>query len=154
MEFTRVSEERRREILDFWQRKFGVPPDVLTGYEFVMKGENKVWVTDARPPDLDLEFEAVGLPFLRVNQEHPKPTTDALQRFGEHITKNTVEVSAEEARVFVSGGTVNREFDVDLGYVAVRFAGEVLGCGLYFPGELRSQVPKGRRVDLSLPDEG
>lgn len=154
MRFTEVADERREEILDFWERKFGVPPTAFEDYRFVMKGENKVWVTDARPPDLDLEFEAVGLPFLRVNQEHPKPTTDALQRFGEHITKNAVDVTTGEARKFVSGDTVDREFEVDLGYVAVRFEGEVLGCGLYFPGELRSQVPKGRRVDLALPDEG
>lgn len=150
MEFTRIDEDTRREVLEFWERKFGVPPDTFDDYRFFMKGRNKVWISGTE--HLDLTLEAIGLPFLRVNQEHPKPTTDALQRFGEHVSKNAVDVTAEEARTFVSGETVEREYDVDLGYVAVRYDGDVLGCGLYFPGELRSQVPKGRRVDLALPD--
>jgi len=51
----------------------------------------------------------------------------------------------------VQGETVEREFGVeDLGYVIARHDGRVIGCGLYFPGELRSQIPKGRRVGLVL----
>lgn len=149
MEFTPVSTDKRDDILEFWNKKFDVPRSVFKDHRFVMKGKNKVWITDGVSPDL--RYESVGLPFLRVNREHPKPTTDALQRFGSYITKNTVDVDRERAKTFVNGGTVEDEYSVDSGYVAVRYLEEVLGCGLYFPGEIRSQVPKGRRVDLRIP---
>ncbi|MDY6775437.1 MAG: hypothetical protein SV253_05090 [Halobacteria archaeon] len=138
------------EVLGFWDEKFGVTREVFDGYDLYMKGESKVWITSAETLD-GLEYESVGLPFLRVNQEHPKPTTDALQVFGEYATKNTVDLDADDARRFVEGETVEKEFDVDsLGYVIVKYDDEVLGCGLYFPGELRSQMPKGRRVSLAI----
>ncbi len=140
------------EAVEFWREKFGVPPEVFDGYDFYMKGESKVWITDSTADFGDeAEFETVGLPFLRVGDEHPKPTGDALQRFGSHATENTLDVTEGQARTFVEGDTVELETrEVDLGYVVVRFDGHVLGCGLYFPGELRSQVPKGRRCSLTM----
>ncbi|MDY6764094.1 MAG: hypothetical protein SV377_00130 [Halobacteria archaeon] len=151
-EFTPVDDETRDEVVGFWEEKFGVDPDVFESYDFYKKGKRRVWITSSEFPD-GYEYEAMGLPFLRVRQEHPKPTTNALQLFGEHATKNIIELNAEDARDFVSGETVEKEFDVeDLGYVIVEYDGEVLGCGLYFPGELRSQIPKGRQVELNLPE--
>lgn len=142
----------REEVLGFWRDKFGVSPETFDEFDLYVKGESKVWIADS-----DAEFgahvdqETLGMPFLRIGDEHPKPTGDALQRFGSHVTENVVDVAEEQARTFVAGDTVEMETrEVDLGYVAVRFDGRVLGCGLYFPGELRSQVPKGRRCELVL----
>ncbi|MFP4633138.1 MAG: methyltransferase RsmF C-terminal domain-like protein [Halobacteriales archaeon] len=137
------------EAYEFWNEKYGVPLEVLGEYDVYMKGRNKTWLVDKDAAADKADVEAIGLPFLRVKGEHPKPTTDALQRLDEHVTRNRVEVGVDGAREFVAGETVERDYpDVELGYVAVEHRGEVLGCGLYFPGELRSQVPKGRRVDL------
>ncbi|MDY6779226.1 MAG: hypothetical protein SV760_01490 [Halobacteria archaeon] len=150
-EFDRLGQEERRDVVGFWRTKFGVPSGTFDGYDLYKKGESKVWITTESADVDELNYESAGLPFLRVNQEHPKPTTDALQRFGGEATKNVVSLGDDEARRFVSGETVEREFDVDsLGYVVVKYDGDVLGCGLYFPGELRSQIPKGRRVELDL----
>ncbi|MFW5983988.1 MAG: DUF7122 family protein [Halobacteria archaeon] len=151
----------RERVVGFWRDEFGVPPETFDGYRFYKKGARKVWAvsseTAARLGDdssddgsLDaLDHESVGLPLMRVGGEHDKPTTDALQRFGDAATRKVVDVDLDAARGFVRGETVEREYDVeDLGYVVVRHDGRTLGCGLYFPGELRSQVPKGRRVEL------
>lgn len=154
-----IRKVEREPVVGFWRDKFGVPPETFDGYDFYKKGAKKVWAVRRETVErldgdetLDaLDYESVGLPFLRVGGEHDKPTTDALQRFGDAATKNTVELDADDARAFVQGETVKREFNVDsLGYVVVRGGGRVLGCGLYFPGELRSQIPKGRRVELVL----
>ncbi len=147
-EFEKVE---RKEITDFWQEKFGVPPKEFSDYTFYMKGKSKVWIhTNKEPPD-NYRYESIGLPFLRVGGEHPKPTTDALQIFGEHASKNKVPLDQEQAKKFIQGETINQEFSVDsLGYVIATHQEKVLGCGLYFPGELRSQVPKGRRANLNL----
>lgn len=164
MEIQRVD---REPVVGFWRDKFGVPPETFDGYVFYKKGAKKVWAvrretaealgeedSDRIPDTLDtLNYESVGLPFLRVGGEHDKPTTDALQLFGDAVTRNSVELDADDARAFVRGETVDVEYgedEVDLGYLVVKHDGQVLGCSLYFPGELRSQVPKGRRVDLVL----
>lgn len=142
----------RSEILEFWREKFGVPPETFDGFDLYVKGESKVWIADSSAEfGAAVDHETVGMPFLRIGDEHPKPTGDALQRFGDHVTENVVDVSEEQARTFVAGDTVEMETrEVELGYVAVKLDGSVLGCGLYFPGELRSQVPKGRRCSLLL----
>ena len=158
-----IESVEREGIVEFWREKFGVPPETFEEYAFYKKGAKKVWAVDreAAPvvegDDSDaldtLDYESVGLPLVRVGGEHKKPTTDALQLFGDAVTKNSVELDSEDARSFVRGEDVEIEFgedEVDLGYVVVKHNGSVLGCGLYFPGELRSQVPKGRRVDLLL----
>jgi hypothetical protein len=160
MEIERIE---RGRVVEFWREKFGVPPETFDGYVFYKKGAKKVWAvrddtTEAlegdSPEVLDsLDYESVGLPLMRVGGEHDKPTTDALQRFGDAVTRNCVSLGAEDARAFVSGETVDVEFGegvVDLGYVVVKHEGKVLGCGLYFPGELRSQIPKGRRIELDV----
>lgn len=152
----------REPVLEFWREEFGVPTDAFDGYAFYEKG-GRIWAVRSGTVEalggeknLDaLEYESVGLPLLRVGGEHDKPTTDALQRFGGEATRNVAELDGEEAKEFVRGETVETEFDeeedeVDLGYVIAKHDGRVLGCGLYFPGELRSQVPKGRRVELVL----
>ncbi|MCX2818129.1 hypothetical protein EGH25_02005 [Haladaptatus sp. F3-133] len=153
----RVEEVNREPVVGFWEDEFGVPPGTFDGYRFYKKGARKVWAVSRGTVErlggdgtLDaLDYESVGLPLIRVGGEHDKPTTDALQRFGDEATRKVIDVDADTARAFVNGETVERGYDVeDLGYVVVRYEGRVLGCGLYFPGELRSQVPKGRRVDL------
>lgn len=157
MEIERVE---RVSVLEFWSGEFGVPPGTFDGYAFYEKG-GRVWAVRrgavealGGEENLDaLDYESVGLPLMRVGGEHDKPTTDALQRFGGDATRNVAELDADEARAFVRGETVEKELSeeedgVDLGYVVVKKDGLVLGCGLYFPGELRSQVPKGRRVNL------
>jgi hypothetical protein len=154
-----IQKVERKPIVRFWHEKFGVPPETFDDYAFYKKGSKKVWSVRREAVELldgnetidAFDYESVGLPFLRVGGEHDKPTTDALQRFGDHARHNTVDLKTEEARIFVRGETIERDFDVeDLGYVIARYEGEVLGCGLYFPGELRSQVPKGRRVEVLL----
>ena len=141
----------RREIIDFWSERYGIPAGVFEDYSFWEKGAGKIWAFfgEIRNP---IEIEALGMTFLRTRQEHWKPTTDAAQRFGTHATKNAIELGADEARRFVAGEDQELEWDGDWGYLiaAHDLAGEreSLGVGLYLYGELRSQVPKGRRRDL------
>lgn len=158
-----IERVERDRVVGFWREKFGVPQETFDEYIFYKKGAKKVWAVrreavgavegdEAETPET-LDYESVGLPLMRIGGEHDKPTTDALQLFGDAVTKNSVEVDAGDARAFVRGEDIDIEFGedmVDLGYVVVKHDGHVLGCGLYFPGELRSQVPKGRRVELRL----
>ena len=153
-EADRVVAERatRREVLTFWEDRFGIPPEVFEQYTFWERGKGKVWVVRGDHPS-PVGIEALGMTFLRTRQEHWKPTTDAIQRFGRHAMRNVIELEPDEARLFVRGEDQQIErWTGDWGYLiaAHDFAGRVepLGVGLFIRGELRSTVPKGRRREL------
>jgi NOL1/NOP2/fmu family ribosome biogenesis protein len=141
----------RAEVLDWWDDRFGVPPEAFDGHTFWEKGKGKIWAfaSDTGTP---ADVEALGLTFLRTRQEHWKPTTNAVQRFGGAATTNVIHLSAGEAEAFVAGHDQELDWDGDWGYLIVThdLAGEPepIGVGLYLHGELRSQVPKGRQRDL------
>jgi NOL1/NOP2/fmu family ribosome biogenesis protein len=142
----------RREVIEWWDDRFGIDPETFAEYSFWEKGAGKVWafagdVTDPAP------VEAIGLTFLRTRQEHWKPTTTAAFRFGERATRNVIELDPTAAARFVRGDDQDLQWDGDWGYLiaAHDVAGEVtpLGVGLYLYGELRSRVPKGYQTELA-----
>ena len=150
---TREDPERatRQEVLDFWAERFGVPPETFEGYTFWERGAGKLWLYRGSPPS-PVDIEGLGMTFLRTRQEHWKPTLEAVQRFGEHASENVIHLGEDAARGFVAGEDRELDWDGDWGYLVVThdLAGgaEPVGVGLYVYGELRSQVPKGRRREL------
>ncbi len=141
----------REEVLDWWDDRFGVPPETFDGFSFWEKGAGKIWVFAGESPS-PTDIEGLGMTFLRTRQEHWKPTTVAAQRFGAGATKNVVDLSPAEAKRFAAGEDQEIDWDGDWGYlIATReVAGgrAPLGVGLYLHGELRSVVPKGTQEDL------
>ncbi|MFB6082866.1 MAG: hypothetical protein ABEJ94_01310 [Halorientalis sp.] len=149
----RIHEDQptRPEVLDWWADRFGIARDTLAEYTFWEKGKGKVWAfrADTESP---VEVEGLGMSVLRTRGDHWKPTTDAVQRFGHEATENVIHLTREQAAAFVAGEDQEIGWDGDWGYLiaAHDLAGgtEPLGVGLYLHGELRSQIPKGRRRDL------
>jgi NOL1/NOP2/fmu family ribosome biogenesis protein len=141
----------REEVLDWWDDRFGVPPETFEDVSFWEKGAGKVWVFAGESPS-PTTVEGLGMTFLRTRQEHWKPTTVAVQRFGHRASKNVVHLSAAEAKRFAAGEDQELDWEGDWGYlVATRDVADErapLGVGLYLYGELRSVVPKGTQEDL------
>jgi len=141
----------REEVVAWWTDRYGVPVEVFEGYTFWEKGSGKLWAFRGEAPS-PIAIEGLGITFLRTRRDHWKPTTDAVQRFGHHATRNVCHVSEAEAKRFVAGEDQDIAWEGDWGYliVAHELAGvvEPIGVGLYLYNELRSQVPKGRRRDL------
>jgi NOL1/NOP2/fmu family ribosome biogenesis protein len=141
----------REAVVGWWVERFDLDPERFAGHTFWEKGSGKIWAF-AGEIDSPAEVEGLGMTFLRTRQEHWKPTTDAVQRFGRGATKNVVVLDDEEARAFLRGEDTEPEWDGDWGYLiaAHRIAGaiEPIGVGLYIYDELRSQMPKGRQRDL------
>jgi len=140
----------RESVVAWWDDRFGIPPETFDEYTFWERGAGKVWAFRGDAPS-PIEVQGLGLFVLRTDGEHWKPTTNAVQRFGATATRNVVVLDEEAAATFVRGGDQAVDWDGDWGYliVARELAGDVapLGVGLFIRGELRSQVPKGRRID-------
>lgn len=143
----------RQEVLDFWADRFGVPPSVFEAYTFWERGKGKIWAfADAFDQSTPVDVQGLGMSFMRTRREHWKPTTDAVQRFGDHASENVMELSRSEAEAFLAGHDQALAWDGDWGYLIVThvLAGEPepIGVGLYVHDELRSQIPKGRRREF------
>ncbi len=142
----------RTAILDWWAERFGVPRSVFAEYSFWEKGAGKIWIFHG---DLagSVEIEALGLRFMHTRQEHWKPTTNAVQRFGSYAERNVIHLDPARAARFVRGEDQSVEWDGDWGYLIVTrdIAGSAVpvGVGLYTYGELQSMIAKGRRRDLA-----
>ena len=138
----------RAEVLAYFAERFGIDRGTFEDYTFWEKGAGRIWVFSADVPS-PVSVEAVGMTCLRTRQEHWKPTTDAMQRFGHAATRNVIELDDASARRFVAGEDQALEWDGDWGYLLAvhEIAGrrEPLGVGRYLHGELQSMVPKGRR---------
>ncbi|MFC4405577.1 DUF7122 family protein [Haloarchaeobius iranensis] len=138
----------REEVVDWWADRFGISPETFDDHTFWEKGAGKIWIFAGDAPS-PITIEGLGMTFLRTRQEHWKPTTDAVQRFGRLATKNVFELTDEQAERFVDGQDQEIPYDGDWGYViaAHELAGErePIGVGLYVYGELKSTVPKGRQ---------
>jgi NOL1/NOP2/fmu family ribosome biogenesis protein len=149
----RVVEDRptRREVLEWWDQRFGIDPAVFADHSFWERGSGKIWAFHGAVAS-PVEAQGLGLTALRTRQEHWKPTLEAVQRFGHHAEKNCLDLSHEQATRFVAGEDIELEWDGDWGYLIVthEIAGErePLGVGLYTYGELQSMVPKGRQREL------
>ena len=142
----------REEILDFWEDRYGVPRSVFDDHSFWERGSGKIWIFRGDAPS-PVEIEGLGMTFLRTRQEHWKPTTDAVQRFGGHAEECVIHLDEDQAAAFVAGEDQEiDEWDGDWGYLIVShdIAGEPepMGVGIYLYGELRSQVPKGRQREF------
>ncbi|WP_137288220.1 DUF7122 family protein [Natronorubrum halophilum] len=142
----------REAVVDYFADRFGIPSGTFDDYTFWEKGAGKIWIFAGDAPS-PVEIEAIGMTCLRTRQEHWKPTTDFVQRFGRYATDCVIELERDQARAFASGEDQPLErWDGDWGYLIAthEIAGEFepLGVGLYVHGELRSVVPKGRQRDL------
>ena len=141
----------RSEICSWFHERYGIEPATFADHTFWEKGKGKIWIAHGDHPS-PTEVEALGMTICHTRQEHWKPTTDGVQRFGQAATRNVIELSDGEAAAFVAGHDQELEWDGDWGYLiaAHELAGErvPIGVGLYVYGEFRSLIPKGRREKL------
>jgi NOL1/NOP2/fmu family ribosome biogenesis protein len=149
----RVVEGRptRREVLDWFEERFGIEPAVFEPYSFWERGSGKIWAFYGEV-ESPIEIQGLGMTALRTRQEHWKPTLEAIQRFGDHASNNCIELTEAQATRFFAGEDQELDWEGDWGYLVVtrELAGkqEPLGVGLYVYGELRSMVPKGRQREF------
>ncbi|HPS92658.1 MAG TPA: hypothetical protein PKV33_10905 [Methanothrix sp.] len=135
----------RSLITKLWQERFAVPEQEFSGYRFFRKAKS-IWAAS----DVDLpalSYESIGMRIMNCKDRPWKPTTSALQVFGRFASKNTMDLTSDEAKIFLEGGTQSIESGCEAGYVVVFYRGDILGCGLYSHGKLVSQMPKERRLE-------
>jgi NOL1/NOP2/fmu family ribosome biogenesis protein len=75
-----------------------------------------------------------------------KPSTDFIQVFGHLASKNIAVITREEMLEYAKGNDLEREFELENGYVVLKFERHVVGVGLCINKKIRNQVAKVRRI--------
>lgn len=141
----------RAELLAHFDNRFDIGPDTFADHTFWEKGAGRIWAFSGSL-SAPQRTEALGLPILRTRQEHWKPTSVGVRRFGRAASSNVLVVGRSQAARFVSGETLELPWNGEWGYLIVAhiLAGrtEPIGVGLFVHGELQSKIPKGDRHSL------
>jgi NOL1/NOP2/fmu family ribosome biogenesis protein len=141
-----------KEFVEYLEERFGIPRSAFSGFSF-HETVDKIYIFSADIPHKDLNglrMVQTGIVFGRIFDKGGKfkPTTNALQIFGRFADKNVIDLFEKEKEDFIRGLDIDRHFDVEHGFVIVKFGGDVLGCGMYSEGTIKNQVPKARRLAI------
>jgi len=146
-----VSSERRRELLNFWETRFGVPPALFTPFE--MAASSRVTYLIKRSPFLSglasLRVVRAGIPFMRNSGLYLKPTTDAIQLFGYMANKNTVSLNMDQIHSMCLNGEITLRLPFTSGFIIIKEDDYCWGCGLFLePDRLLCRFPKNIKKEL------
>ena len=127
--------------------RFGIPREVFDRLAAV-EDQETVFVST---PEV-MEFDEVrpmrrGIRLARIYPYSLKPTTFGMQVLGREATRNVVDVSDEQAKLLINGGTLSADIEADNGFVLIRWRGFVAGVGFYKRPVLKSQIPRFRPVE-------
>ena len=127
--------------------RFGIPLEtfdrlaVIEDQETVFVGTPEVMGFDAVRP------MRRGIRLARIYPYSLKPTTFGMQVLGGEAARNVIEVSDEQAKLLINGGSLNADVEADNGFVLVLWRKLVLGVGFYKRPVLKSQIPRFRPVE-------
>ncbi len=166
IKFLTSHDEEVKQALRFLSDEFGIDEKVWESFSYHLKAD-ELWFNSVEwakflsmdSIGLDKNFkqhllsnliQRVGIKLAKqVKKSQWKISTNALQLLSPFITKNIIELEEEnDAKTFLNGGTLKNfpsEFKPGA-YIAVKFDGLILGCGLITKEGLKSQIPKGRRT--------
>ena len=146
-----VPEPQRSAVLGYFTARFGIPLTAFDGLCLLLR--HKIYSLCSATPHIErlavLQVQSIGLPVLRIIRHHLKPTTAALQRFGSQANSHVLDLSDIQVVALLREREQPLHLDIQPGYVILRHAGHILGCGLYTPGRLRSQLPQRAIASLS-----
>lgn len=141
------SETDVEEAWNYISERFGVERSDLEGFH-IKKVAGDYWLISEQL-DTQLEVETYGFRFVRITGRGLKPTTYALQFLRDRISKNIVELDREEfLNLLRRNEMVDREME-NKGYTALKYEGQIVGCGYYMNQKVSSRIPKGRGKELA-----
>jgi len=133
-----MEEQRFREYLE---ERFGI----ILPKEICFAGEKTLRVMNSELSEFKTPTPK-GIRASRMKGKFPKPTTNFIQLFGHLATKNTVELSREEAVDYFQQEDLETKIKCDTGYIILTYKKAVLGIGFYREGKIENMLPKGRKI--------
>lgn len=156
MTLTIMNKQIAEQYLNPLVDKFGISLDIFQNFGFLINGvQEKIWISTKECMQADLNnirVDTMGLLFARCGKlpNEFKPTTNIMQLFGKHATKNVLNLNDEQKIKFARGLdfeiTQEQQQQVSDGFVIVKHLDDYYGVALLQGYRLKNQVPKTRRI--------
>jgi NOL1/NOP2/fmu family ribosome biogenesis protein len=137
-------------VFDYLEQRFGLARELFDGYGLYLASKGRIYIGPKRVPDMP-KIATIGLLAARSGGTI-KPSTNLLQAFGRHITRNLIDLTKEQALEYARGSDVKasaaQASGAHEGYVLMRYEGIPLGCGLLQLGTIKNMLPKAKRLSI------
>ena len=145
-----LNKKEIKNILESIKNQWGC--DFELDYAFLMNQKNRIFIANKEIFDIDLKkirINSLGLYFgEQVNEKEFRLSIEGSQLIGPEATKNVVELSDSEARVWLKGEDLENETAKE-GFVILRNGDDYLGSGKVKENKILNYVPKTRRLSFS-----
>ena len=129
-------------IFDCLKKQFGIEDfSFLECYKFYSRGKRRVYIYNGEEDDIKEIHK--GLYFGSIEKDGFRLSIEGSQIVAKYARKNIIEVDEKEAKDFMKGFCIKRNIK---GYVIIKFGDYILGCGKGNGKEIKSFIPKDRRI--------
>ncbi|TAL18460.1 hypothetical protein EPN96_01445 [bacterium] len=142
MSFDWLNPKESHKALSSLSERFGIDPEVFTGYRLFKKGDQIFIVREEAVEAEKLLFPVEGgIPLLKESHSGAmKPATGGILLFGVHATRAVAEITASDLKALTEGRSL--EAGEGKGFVILKVGGKVAGMGLLRDRKIVSQLPK------------
>jgi len=150
-----LEREEISKILQIIENRFGAElEDLMDNYLFLKDEKGKIWICNKEIMNVELQglrVQKVGLYFGFFESEKKfRLSIEGTQIIGKLATRNVVELSSEEAEIWMRGLDLEKKLpessNVSNGAVILKHGNDFLGCGIYREGKVMNMIPKERRI--------
>jgi hypothetical protein len=150
------------DVLSYFEQRFGIKKSQFKDFRFYSDQKGRVLLG---PKNLiaDRLIVSMGLQAASVNDnpksaepasvQRFKPSTNFLQLFGKHATKNFVALSKEQTQAYLRGEDIqltSMPKGVTEGYILLKYMDYPLACGLLKGSRIKNVLPKARRMKIEF----
>jgi len=140
----------KSQLFEYLESRFGILPPKFKDFEFYGASRGRIFLG---PKHIISRPEPVSVGILAARTGNAiKPTTNLLQLFGRHASKNIVNLNKENIMKYAKGEslllTEQEKNSSSNGYVIVSYSSVPVGCGYLKDDSLDSLLPKAKRLSL------
>ncbi len=136
-----------KELKEYIKTQWGA--EMHFEHAILQNSEEDLFIANKEIFSLDfdqLRIDSFGLYIGQYRKSQPRQSIEGWQFIGPLATKNVVEISFQEMRLFFHGEEIPREAVDAEGYLILRHQSDFIGCSRFKDGKLLNFVPKVRRI--------
>jgi NOL1/NOP2/fmu family ribosome biogenesis protein len=138
------------DILAYLEQRFGIQKSHFKEFRLYSDRKGR-FILGPRGIPLDMAI-SLGMQIAHKNGDL-KPSTNFLQLFGKHVSKNFVSLAKVQAQSYMKGQDLELEISPKTasdGYILLRYMGSPLACGLLKGNKVKNVLPKPRRSEVKF----
>jgi len=144
-----ISSKGQKDVFDYMEERFGMDRKLFSGFRLYRGVKGRVYMGSEAVPAEPKPISA-GIVVARLHGS-VKPSTNLIQLFGRHAKRNAIGLDKKQALAFIRGEDLEVEpGEATDGYVILRYLGFSLGCGLLKGRDVKSMLPKARRLEVEF----